>query len=148
MVRTGWAACAALLVAASAGAGEAHGTLQVSATVLPHARVALVGGADTLVVSPRDATRGLATARSVYEVRCNTRRGFLLEFAPRSAIAQEVEVRVGESRFVLGAEPVAIRLWDPAPRAQVDVDYRLRLREGVEAGSYELPVRVAVQPLL
>jgi len=145
----GWlVACAVLLTtASSAGAGEARATIGVSATVLPHARILRAGGSDALLVSERDATLGMATARSVYEIRCNTRRGFALEFSPRAEVSEVTEVRVGQARVTLTDGPVALSLWDPAPSVLVEVEFRVRLRDGVGAGSYALPASVAVQPL-
>jgi len=83
----------AVLLAAPALADSTRARFRVTVSVPASATVSLLGQADALVVSEEDVARGFVVVPVRYRVTRNTRRGYLLQIAPRLGLAREVEVR-------------------------------------------------------
>jgi hypothetical protein len=133
-----FAALALLVPAGSACGDEASARMQVSAVVMPHAR--LVGLDDTTVaVTAGDLERGYLDVTRRYEVRSNAPDRLLLQFHPRVGLTQAVDIRAfgGEVRL----QDTTVEFAQPA-RGVFSVTYRLWLAPEVMPGQHMLPVEV------
>lgn len=133
------AALALLLVPLGDACGdEASARMQVSAVVLPHARLVGLDGS-TVAVTAGDLERGYVDVVRRYEVRSNAPDRLLLQFHPRVGLTQAVDIHAfgGEVRLhdttVEFAQPV---------RGIFAVTYRLWLGAEVMPGHHPLPVEV------
>ena len=132
------AALALLVPPGSVLADGATARMQVSAVVLPHARI--VGLDDpTVTVTAADRERGYLDIVRRYDVRSNAPDRLLLQFHPRLGMTQAVDIRAfgGEVRM----QDATVEFVDPV-RGVFEVAYRLWLASGVAPGTHALPVEV------
>lgn len=132
----------AVLLAAPAHADSTRARFRVTVSVPASATVSLLGQADALVVSEEDVARGFVVMPVRYRVTHNTRRGYLLQIAPRLGLAREVEVRGLGSGVVLHDQPMELHR-DATDRVDdLALELRVSLEPGVQPGRYALPVQL------
>jgi hypothetical protein len=120
---------------------------QVSAQVLPRAAIEAVSAPAMLDVTDADISRGYKDYAASYRVRSNDPRGYWLRFDTRQGLADSVEVRGLASPLTIG-ELGAEVLQAPAARQQAHtLLFRLHFAPAAQAGTYPLPVLVAVATL-
>lgn len=128
------------LAAQCGQAGEVRTSLQVSATVVAHARIESVDATLPVTVVAADVVRGYVDVARHYRMRTNAPERALIQLQPKAGLTQAIDV-VG-----LGAP---IRLVDSSvgigqslPR-DFYLSFRLWLEPAVVAGQYALPVQVS-----
>jgi hypothetical protein len=128
------------LAAQSGWAGEVRTSLQVSATVVAHARIETVAAGLPVTVVAADVVRGYVDVSRHYRMRTNAPERALIQLQPKTGLTQAIDVAG------LGAP---IRLVDSSvgigrslPR-EFDLSFRLWLEPGVVPGEYALPVQVS-----
>jgi hypothetical protein len=137
----------ACLAAAGVCAESRHASFIVSATVPPRATLQVVEQPALIQISEQDVQRGYKDVAARYRVESNTARGWLLRFAPRLGIAQQVEVQGLPAPVVLAADAVEVyRARAPEPE-RLSLQYRIVLEPATQPGSYELPIHVSATPL-
>jgi hypothetical protein len=140
-----------LLLALVAQAGALADTRQaqflVHATVPARATLAAVEQPSHLRVSEADLVRGYVDVPARYVVESNTRIGCLLRLSPRLGITRHVEVRGLSTTLVVQGDGVEVFRSRTGGAEHLELAYRFVLAPGVEPGTYELPIHVAVTPL-
>jgi hypothetical protein len=139
--------CVALLPTLVA-AENVQTRFQVSAQVVPRASIEPVGIAPQAIrVTALDLSRGYKDIAASYRIRSNDARGYLLRFATRAGLTDGIEVRGLASPFVIGELGAEMMQSAAAPVQDYDLQFRLHLSPTAQAGTYELPVLVAVATL-
>jgi hypothetical protein len=133
----------AVLIATPALADPSRARFRVTVTVPPAATVSMVGHPGTLVVSDQDAAAGYVVVPVRYRVTHNTRRGYLLQIAPRLGLARQVEVRGLGSGVVVQEDAVELQRTGADPVEDLALEFRVALVPGVRPGRYPLPVQLA-----
>jgi hypothetical protein len=112
--------------------------LQVSARVLPHARLQ----ADTSPVSitAADVQRGYLDVSRHYRLQTNAPDRVVLQLNPRVGLTDSIDVE--GFRAVLHLQDSSLEILQPLAR-EFMLNYRLWLRAGALPGEYPLPVQVA-----
>jgi hypothetical protein len=126
--------------------------IQVTATVLPQASLAVLYQDRVLNVTPEDISRGYVDApgASRVEVRENSPRGYLLVFevagVPESPV-ERVSVRGLGTEIEIGPGGGFV----PRPHARgpvsAELSYRFSLSRDARPGTYPWPLSVSVRPL-
>jgi hypothetical protein len=137
----------AVLLAMPAVADTATARFRVTVTVPPSAAVSLVGPGDSLVVSEEDVARGFVVAPVRVQVTHNTRRGYLLQIAPRLGLARQVEVRGLGSGVVVRDLPIELHRSGTDRIEDLALELRVALEPAVRPGRYRLPVQVSALAL-
>ena len=132
---------AALALLVPPGSVLADGTtarMQVSAVVLPHARIVRLDN-PTVAVTRADTERGYVDVVRRYEVRSNAPDRLLLQFHPRLGMTQAVDILAfgGAVRM----QDTTVEFAEPV-RGVFEVAYRLWLAADVVPGDHTLPVEV------
>jgi hypothetical protein len=142
-----FAALALLVPAGSAFGDEASTRMQVSAIVLPDARIVRLD-APTLVITAADLERGYLDVVRRYEVRSNAPDRLLLQFFVRGNLARSVEVRGLGAPLAIGPLGGQLCLDPPgAPGRDLALGFRIQLDPDVVPGIYPLPVVVSIDPV-
>jgi hypothetical protein len=132
-----------LLVLASSNAWSdgASDTLQVSAQVLPHARLDSQDAATTLRITPDDLERGYVEVTRHYSLRTNAPDRVALQLQSRLDYARSIEVAgLGAVLHTLD-EPIELT---PPARDAFDLTFRVWLSPRLGAGEYAAPWCIAV----
>jgi hypothetical protein len=152
--RACWIVVAAALMAAPmvAAAGAQETKLTVSATVLKHASMKVLGQPSSVVVTAADIARGYVDVpvASNILVLCNTEQGFMLDFASSGDGIRQILVRGLGADVQLGPEggSVAQRVSGRGmTRTSLDLGFRFVLSEAAQQGAQPWPVRLSVTPL-
>ena len=113
-------------------------TLQVSAQVLPHARLQ----SDTAPVSitAEDVQRGYLDVSRHYQLQTNAPDRVVLQLNPRVGLTDSIDVE--GFRAVLHMQDSSLEITQSLAR-EFTLNYRLWLRAGAMPGEYALPVQVA-----
>jgi len=139
--------CLALLPTLVA-AENVQARFQVSAQVAPRASIEPVGIAPREIrVTDLDLSRGYKDVPATYRIRSNDSRGYLLRFATRAGLADGIEVSGLAAPFSIGELGADMMLSAAAPVQDYALQFRLHLLPTAQAGTYELPVLVAVATL-
>ena len=116
----------------------ASATLQVSARVLPHARLQ----SDTAPVSitAADVQRGYLDVSRRYQLQTNAPDRVVLQLNPRVGLTDSIDV--GGFRAPVRMQDSSLEITQPLAR-EFTLNYRLWLRAGANPGLYALPVQLA-----
>lgn len=144
--------CAALLLAcAGAAAGGTQASVQVTATVLKHARINIIAAPATLVISESDVARGYLDVPVPTEIliRSNNPDGYMLQFAADGGLVRRMSIGGLADEIELdGAGTVVVR-GQPAgiSTERLTLRFRLLLSQQAHAGTYVWPMRLSVLAL-
>lgn len=139
-----------LAISSVASTDQSLGTLGVSATVMPIARLSMAGSEPDLLLTPEDLARGyIESPRPLHlTVYSNSRRGYALDVLPLSPLFSTLEVRGLGSSVVLNAEGGTVtQRWSRPQTVSLELKFSFTLAEGLEPGLYPWPVRLAARPL-
>lgn len=135
-----WLFLALLLVPLASGLGETVRTnVQVTAVVLPHARIE-EAATTPILVDALDVARGYVDVTRQYRLRTNSPDRVLLHVHPRLGYTQAVDVNAFGATLRLVDTSLELT---PGTVGPFVVSYRLWLAPGVTPGTYPLPVQVA-----
>jgi hypothetical protein len=128
------------LAVQSVWAGEVRTSLQVSATVVAHARIDSVDSAQPVTVAAVDVVRGYVDVSRRYRLRTNAPHQALIQLQPKAGLTHAIDVAG------LGA-PVrlvdrAVSVGQSVPR-EFALSFRLWLEPAVVPGQYAMPVQVS-----
>jgi hypothetical protein len=131
-------AIVAALHLGTARAEMAAANLQVSAQVLPHARLQ----ADTSPVSitAADVQRGYLYVSRHYRLQTNAPDRVVLQLNPRVGLTDSIEVE--GFRALVRMQDTSLEITQPLAR-QFTLNYRLWLSAGANPGRYAMPVQLA-----
>lgn len=138
--------------ASAAETRHAAGTMQVSAMVLPFARVQPTQQVSSLRITPQDVARGYVDvpSASVLEVKTNSRHGVILRFDNMAEFVKSIKISGLGGDIELGASggDVVERHsgYEVAGRALM-LGYRFRLDPNAQPGTYAWPLMVSARPL-
>jgi hypothetical protein len=130
-------ALVAVPLAGTARADSVTATLQVSAVVLPHAR--LQADPAPVAITATDVQRGYRDVSRRYSLKTNAPDRIVLQLNPRLGLTDAVEV--GGLRAPLHMEESGLEVIQPLA-TEFTLTYRLWLKPNVPPGEYELPVQV------
>jgi hypothetical protein len=136
---TGWAV-----------AGGVVGALGVQAYVAPSAVMQIEQRADRVVVSTADIARGYVDVHSasLVKVRTSSRAGYILDFSPRGALFKSVQVSGFAGHGDIGPDGGAlVARHAPGGDGFAELHYRIYLADGIEPGTYDWPLALAVRAL-
>ena len=113
-------------------------TLQVSAQVLPHARLQ----SDTAPVSitAADVQRGYLDVSRHYQLQTNAPDRVVLQLNPRVGLTDSIEV--GGFQAPVRMQDSSLEITQPLAR-EFTLNYRLWLSAGASPGLYAMPVQLA-----
>jgi hypothetical protein len=143
------AICLAVLLASAAAdvanAGSATATMHVSATVRAGVRLIAAAAPSAVVVTDADIRRGWVDVPEAWPVvvRCNSRGGYLLDFAPMDGPFEQAAV----SGLATPAEIEARGGWIAQPysgfETSMNLHFRFRLGPDAAPGTYQWPVEIS-----
>ena len=137
----------AALAAGAACADEARSTFRVSLVVPTRVALQALGEPASVTVTEADLARGYLDVPARYHVTLNDRRGYLLQIAHLGGVAREVRVSGLGGTFVVAGDTVAVHQRGQSFEQDVALEFRLVLAPGAEAGRFDWPVALSVQPL-
>lgn len=145
----------AVLVALLGGASVAstdqtRGTLGVSATVVPIARLELTTREPELQLTAEDLVRGYIESPQALHltVYSNSRNGYALDVLPVSPLFSAMSVQGLGTDILLSAEGGTVtQRWSHPQKVSLELRFSFVLAEGLQPGRYEWPVRLAARPL-
>ena len=132
-----------LLLPFVAAAGPATDRMTIAATVSAHITLSTLHEPETLSLSERDIERGYIEARARYDVKTNVPGGYRLRFVPRVGLASQITILGLGGAVVL--RDLEVDVFRPVSSDDVDLQLRIDLRPGLEAGSHPWPVLVAAE---
>jgi hypothetical protein len=141
-MRSGWLLLA-FVAALHPGTGwteMASANLQVSARVLPHAR--LQADASPVSVTAADVRRGYLDVSRHYQLKTNAPDRVVLQLDPRVGLTDSIEIDGFQAP--LRMTDASLEITQPFAR-EFTVNYRLWLSAGAMPGEYALPVQVAAR---
>jgi len=149
MERSMWALLLAVLIAAPATAEESRAAFRVSVSVPPRATLTVLDCPVAVEVSEADLARGYVGLSARYRVSHNAPRGYLLQFAPRSGLAQQVEISGLDAapELVLRDEPLEVYQVAADRRDELALQFKVVLDGSAGPGRYPLPFELAAYPL-
>ena len=124
----------------AASAAESRASIQVLATVLPHASVESLIADSPVFVTTADIERGYLDVARAYQLRSNTTQGLLVQLNPRVGLARQIDIDGFGYRVQVNETNVEVR--QPA-KASLELRFRLWLQPGAAPGDYELPLHIA-----
>jgi hypothetical protein len=131
-------AVVAALHSSAAQPETARAHLQVSAQVLPHAR--LQGDDSRVAITANDIQRGYRDITRQYRLRTNAPDRVVLQLNPRVGLTDSIEIRGFQAPVRMTDSSLEIsQPWGSA----FTLEYRLWLSAGSVPGDYALPVQVA-----
>jgi hypothetical protein len=126
--------------------------LTVSATVLKHASLKVLGQPAAVVVTEADIARGYVdvAAPAQIAIKCNSSRGYMLEFANEGDFMRQILVR-GLSRDVQ-LSPAGGAVMQPytghgLTRTTLELGFRFVLSESARPGTYAWPLQLSVSAI-
>jgi hypothetical protein len=128
----------AALPCGAARAETASATLQVSAQVLPHAR--LESSALPVQVTVADLQRGYIDVSRQYRLRTNAPERVALQLNPRLGLTTAIDINGLQAP--LRMHELGLEVTQPLAR-EFTLQYRLWLDAAAQPGAYELPLQVA-----
>lgn len=143
----------ALIVAASvtaAGARDVRSALNVSVTVRAIAKIETQSAPAGLPISDADLQRGFidVVQPTTLSVRSNSPSGFALEVLTVAPVLSAMRIVGLNSDLMLGAEGgTIVERWQKPQIVDLSLKFRFTLAQGLRAGDYPWPVRLAVRPL-
>jgi hypothetical protein len=141
-MRSGWLLLA-FVAALHPGTGwteMASANLQVSARVLPHAR--LQADASPVSVTAADVRRGYLDVSRHYQLKTNAPDRVVLQLDPRVGLTDSIEIDGFQAP--LRMTDASLEITQLFAR-EFTVNYRLWLSAGAMPGEYALPVQVAAR---
>lgn len=119
--------------------------LGVSARVLPFFSVKNTYQAESLQISKQDVARGYIEVRAatVFEVRSNIKRAYVLSFAGRSDFYEKVWIMDGNRKIIANDNTVLIHQISSGFKGGEikSLSYRFFLSSDTKPGSYLWPIR-------
>lgn len=122
----------------AARADSATARLQVSAQVLPHAR--LESSALPLQITVADVQRGYVDVSRQYRLRTNAPDRVALQLNPRLGLTTAIDINGLQAPLRMRDE--GIEVTQPLAR-EFTLRYRLWLEAAAQPGAYEMPLQVA-----
>ena len=140
-----------LLGAASvASTDQTQGSLGVSATVLPVARLELNTREPELLLTTEDLNRGYIESPQPLHltVYSNSRNGFALDVMPVSPLFSAVSVQGLDTDVRLSAEGGTVtQRWTHPQKVSLQLRFSFVIADGIQPGRYPWPLRLAARPL-
>jgi hypothetical protein len=128
----------AALLSGAARAETASAMLQVSAQVLPHAR--LETAALPVQVTLADVQRGYVDVVRQYRLRTNAPERVVLQLNPRVGLTAAIDINGLQAPLRMHDQGLEVS--QPLER-EFTLQYRLWLEAAAQPGAYELPLQVA-----
>lgn len=140
------------LLAGSSGAStdQTHGTLGVSAMVVPIARIEQASREPDLLLTRDDLERGYIESPQPLHltVYSNSRTGFALDVLPVSPLFSAMSVEGLDSEVRLSAEGGTVtQRWTHPQKVSLQLRFSFVIADGIQPGRYPWPVRLAARPL-
>ncbi len=132
-----------LLLPVVSAAGPATDRMNIAATVSAHISLSTLHEPETLSISEPDIERGYIEARARYDVKTNVPGGYRLRFVPRVGLASQITI-IGLGGAVV-LRDLEVDVFRPVSSDEVDLQLRIDLRPGLEAGRHPWPVLVAAE---
>ena len=133
----------ALLTATAAQADTRQAQFEVRVTVAPRITLAAVEEPARIDVTPADIARGYVDVSARYRVESNSRRGWLLQLAPRTGLADRVEVQGFANPVVVGDEGVELYRAPAGRGEEFALGYRVVLKPDARPGRYAPPLHLS-----
>lgn len=143
----GWWVATAALAAGAAFGDEGRSTFQVSLVVPTRVELQAVGEPASVTVTAADLARGYLDVSARYHVSLNDRRGYLLQIAHLGGVAREVRVSGLGGTVVVAGDTVAVHQGGQSFEQDVALEFRLVLDDRAQAGRFDWPVALSVEPL-
>ncbi len=141
----------ALVLAASLAnpvwADQRQAGFRVGATVPVRVTLEVVEQPTQLMLTEDDIARGYKDVSARYRVSCNDRGGYVLRIAPRSGIAQYVEIYGLGANVVLRDTAIEIAQPRAAFVQNFALEFHLVLNPSTVPGTVALPVQLAAAPI-
>ena len=112
--------------------------LQVSAQVLPHAR--LQADTSPVAITAADVQRGYLDVSRHYQLQTNSPDRVVLQLNPRVGLTDSIEVEGFQA--LVRMQDTSLEITQPLAR-QFTLNYRLWLSAGANPGRYAMPVQLA-----
>ena len=141
------AASAAMLFGAIAEAGDDMATFRVSLQVPVRISMHSSGEPASVTITDDDLARGYLDVPARYHVSHNDRRGYLLQIVHLGGVAREVRVSGLGGTLVIAGDAVEVHRDGQTFEQDVALEFRLVLAPGAQAGRFDWPVALSVQPL-
>ena len=140
-------ATAAALFGAVAVAGEDLSTFRVSLQVPVRLSMQTLGEPASITLTDDDLARGYVDVAARYHVSHNDRRGYVLQIVHLGGVAREVRISGLGGTLVVADDAVEVHRDGQSFEQDVALEFRLVLEPAAQAGRYDWPVALNVQPL-
>ena len=140
-------ATAAALFGAVAVAGEGLSTFRVSLQVPVRLSMQTLGEPASITLTDDDLARGYVDVAARYHVSHNDRRGYVLQIVHLGGMAREVRISGLGGTLVVAGDAVEVHRDGQSFEQDVALEFRLVLEPAAQAGRYDWPVALNVQPL-
>ena len=140
------AVCSMLVILATAPAfaSERHAGFRVSAQVVARTWIESIDEPATVVLTHADVLRGYKVLDARYRVHATGTPRYLLNIAPRTGLADSVQIDGLGAPVTLGQTDITVLQQATAKVNELRLRLRLELRPGLPAGGYPMPVTVSV----
>lgn len=131
--------------AGTSGAGAAHNTISLSATILPYHRLDVLRQAATLTVTRSDVERGYIDVPRATTLRAlsNDQKGFTVSFETRLSMFDRVTVDGLGAPIDLGTDGGAGRCACAGRDTALELSYRFYFAAGLAPGNYPWPLLIS-----
>ena len=137
----------AAIAVGTASADEARSRFQVSLQVPVLLALQTRGEPASVTVTDDDLARGYVDVAARYHVSHNDRRGYVLQIVHLGGVAREVRISGLGGTLVVADDAVEVHRDGQSFEQDVALEFRLVLEPAAQAGRYDWPVALNVQPL-
>jgi len=131
----------------TATADEVRSRFQVSLQVPVRLALQPLGEPASVMLTADDLARGYVDIPARYHVSHNDRRGYVLQIVHLGGVAREVRVSGLGGTLVVAGDAVEVHRDGQLFEQDVALGFRLVLAPGAQAGRFDWPVALSVQPL-
>ena len=131
----------------TATADEVRSRFQVSLQVPVRLALQPLGEPASVMLTADDLARGYVDIPARYHVSHNDRRGYVLQIVHLGGVAREVRVSGLGGTLVVADDAVEVHRDGQSFEQDVALEFRLVLEPAAQAGRYDWPVALNVQPL-
>ena len=131
-------------------AADSRGTLQVTANVVPVARLEMTAPVPPLLISTADVARGYVDTPRPLRLRVysNSRAGFALDVVSMSPWFTAVALNGLDTEVTLGTEGgTIVQRWQGEQSRALALRTRFKLAAGLVPGLYAWPLQLRARPL-
>jgi len=133
-----------ILATTPAVASVRSASFSVSARVVARTWIEPVVEPTTVLLTRADLLQGYKILDAHYRVHAIGTSRYLLNIAPRTGLAERVDIDGLGAPVHLGQADITVLQQAPASVNELRLRLRLELRPGLPAGSYPMPVRLSV----